>query len=150
MRVFDGIGELREHVGEHIGFSDWHDVTQRQVDLFAAATGDHQWIHVDQQRAAKGPFGSTIAHGYLTLAMLPSLVSEIYAVTDLSMLVNYGVNKVRFTAPVPVGSALRAGGELLSVDLNGDHAQVVLRVVVERGGHDKPVCVADTVSRLVR
>ena len=106
--------------GTHLGHSDWHEITQEQVNLFADATGDHQWIHVDPQRAAQGPFGTTIAHGYLTLSLVPLFVSEVYTVEGVRMAVNYGCNKVRFPAPVPVGSRLRAGVSLDSVTPGAD------------------------------
>jgi acyl dehydratase len=149
MRVFHGIAELERAVGAHLGYSGWHTVTQQQIDTFAEATGDHQWIHVDPVRAAEGPFGTTIAHGYLTLSLVPMLVWEIYRVEGIRMGVNYGSNKVRFPAPVPVGSKVRAGVELLSVTPGGGGCQVVARVTLEREGGDKPVCVADAVSVLV-
>jgi acyl dehydratase len=149
MRTFNGLDELEQAVGQHLGHSDWHTVTQQQVDLFADATGDHQWIHVDPERAKDGPFGTTIAHGYLTLSLVPKLVWEIYAVEGLKMGVNYGSNKVRFPSPVPVGSRIRAGAELVSLDRGPNGAQATVRVTVEREGGDKPVCVAETVSVLV-
>ena len=113
MRTFHGLDELEKAVGTHLGYSDWQTITQEQVNLFADATGDHQWIHVDPEKAAQGPFGTTIAHGYLTLSLVPSLVWQIYTVEGLRMGVNYGSNKVRFPAPVPVGSRVRGGAELL-------------------------------------
>lgn len=149
MRTFHGIEELEKAVGSHLGHSDWHTVTQEQIDRFVEATGDRQWIHVDPEKAAGGPFGTTIAHGYLTLSMVPSLVQRIYRLDGLSMSVNYGSNKVRFPAPVPVGSRIRAGVELLSVERGPDGARAVVRVTIEREGGDKPVCVAETVSVLV-
>jgi acyl dehydratase len=149
MRVFLGLDDLSAAVGEHLGLSDWHTVSQQQVGLFAEATGDRQWIHVDTGRAAQGPFGGTIAHGYLTLSMLPMLLEEIYEVRGLSMLVNYGLNKVRFPSPVPVGSRIRGGAQLVSLDRQDTYAQAVVRVTVERDGAPKPVCVAEAVSRLV-
>jgi acyl dehydratase len=149
VRVFHGIPELERAVGTHLGYSDWHTVTQQQIDTFAEATGDHQWIHVDPVRAASGPFGTTIAHGYLTLSLLPMLVWQVYTVEGITMGVNYGANKVRFPAPLPVDSKVRAGVELVSVTPGGGGYQVVARVTVEREGGDKPACVADTVSVLV-
>ncbi|WP_269664846.1 MaoC family dehydratase [Streptacidiphilus rugosus] len=149
VKVFHGIAELEQAVGTHLGYSGWHTVTQQQIDTFAEATGDHQWIHVDPVRAAGGPFGTTIAHGYLTLSLVPMLVWEIYTVEGITMGVNYGSNKVRFPAPVPVGSKLRAGVELVSVTPGSGGYQVVARVTVEREGGDRPVCVADAVSVLV-
>ncbi|MFE9445728.1 MaoC family dehydratase [Streptomyces sp. NPDC006602] len=146
MKVFQGIEELQQAVGTHLGYSDWHTVTQHQIDTFAEATGDHQWIHVDPEKAAKGPFGGTIAHGYLTLSLVPMLVWQIYQVDGLTMSVNYGANKLRFPAPVPVDSKVRAGADLLSVMPGAGGHQVITRVTVEREGGDKPVCVVETVS----
>ena len=148
MRVFRGIAELEAAVGSHLGYSAWHTVTQEQIDLFAEATGDHQWIHVDPQRAAAGPFGGTIAHGYLTLSLLPALVQELYRVEGVRMGVNYGLNKVRFPAPLPVGSAVRATAELVSAEPVPGGYQLVSRVTVSADGSDKPCCVAETVTRL--
>jgi acyl dehydratase len=149
MKVFQGIEELERAVGTHLGYSDWHTVTQRQIDTFAEATGDHQWIHVDPEKAAAGPFGGTIAHGYLTLSLVPMLVWQVYAVEGVRMGVNYGANKVRFPSPVPVDTKVRAGVELLSVKPGGGGYQVIARVTVEREGADKPACVVETVSVLV-
>lgn len=149
MRTFHGIEELRAAVGTHLGYSEWHTITQREIDLFAEATGDHQWIHVDPQKAALGPFGATIAHGYLTLALIPMLVGQVYAVEGIAMGVNYGANKVRFPSPVPVGSRVRARVVLVSVEPGSGGFQCVARVTVEREGSDKPSCVAETVSVLV-
>ncbi|WTW92121.1 MaoC family dehydratase [Streptomycetaceae bacterium NBC_01309] len=149
MKVFRGIAELEKAVGTHLGYSDWHTVTQQQIDAFADATGDHQWIHVDPVRAAEGPFGTTIAHGYLTVSLVPMLVWQIYTVEDVAMGVNYGANKARFPSPVPVDSRVRAGVELVSVTPGAGGYQVVARVTVEREGEGKPACVIDTVSVLV-
>ena len=149
MRTFAGIEELRRAVGTDLGHSEWHTITQQQIDTFAEATGDHQWIHVDPARAAAGPFGTTIAHGYLTLALVPMLVWQVYAVQGVSMAVNYGANKVRFPAPVPVGSRVRAGVELVSVEPGSGGFQVVTRVTVGREGAQKPACVVEAVSVLV-
>ena len=149
MQKFNGLDEFEKAVGTHLGYSDWHTITQEQIDLFAEATGDHQWIHVDPERAKSGPFGTTIAHGYLTLSIIPSLVWQIYTVENLSMGVNYGSNKVRFPSPVPVGSRVRAGAELLALDKGPNGAQATVRVTVEREGGDKPACVAEVVSVLV-
>ncbi len=149
MKLYDGIGELEQAVGTHLGYSEWHTVTQEQIDTFAAGTGDHQWIHVDPARAADGPFGTTIAHGYLTLSLVSMLVWEIYQVQGLTMGINYGANKLRFPAPVPVGSRLRAGVELVSVTPGRNGYQVLSHVTVERKGGDKPVCVVETVALMV-
>ena len=108
MKVFESVDELRAAAGEHLGYSDWHTVDQAQVTAFAEATGDRQWIHVDPERAAQGPFGTTVAHGYLTLSLLPMLVSQVYRVTGVRMGLNYGLNRVRFPAPLPTGSQVRA------------------------------------------
>ena len=149
MKTFNGLDEFEQAVGTHLGYSDWHTITQEQINLFAEATGDHQWIHTDPERAATGPFGTTIAHGYLTLSLVPALVWQIYTVEGLAMGVNYGSNKVRFPSPVPVGSRVRAGVELLKLTRDPRGAQATVRVTIEREGGDKPACVAETVSVLV-
>ena len=149
MKTFKGLDEFEQAVDTHLGCSDWHTITQAQINLFAEATGDHQWIHTDPERAASGPFGATIAHGYLTLSLVAALVSQIYTVEGLRMGVNYGCNKVRFPSPVPVGSKIRARAELLELKRNRRGAQATVRVTIEREGGDKPVCVAETVSVLV-
>lgn len=149
MRVFNGIDELKQAVGEHLGYSDWHLVTQEKVDLFADATGDHQWIHVDPDRAKKGPFGGTIAHGYMTLSLIPMLNAQIYRLDGLTMGINYGTNKVRFPSPVPVGSRVRAGAELVEVTPNDRGAQALVRTTIEVEGGEKPACVAESVVILV-
>jgi acyl dehydratase len=146
----NSIEDLTALVGTHLGYSDYQTVTQEQVDLFADATGDHQWIHVDPVRAAAGPFGHTIAHGYLTLSMIPVLLSGVLHVDGVAMGVNYGSNKVRFTAPVPVGSDVRAGATLFSIDEVNGGVQVVLDVVVEVRDAPKPSCVAQVVFRYYR
>lgn len=147
--VYNGIAGFEAHVGEHLGYSDWRRVTQKEIDLFAAATGDHQWIHVDQEKAATGPYGRTIAHGYLTLSLVPILVQQIYRVTGLAMQVNYGVDKLRFPAPVPVDSRIRAGAELLKVERNESGGRATVRVTVEVEGSDRPACVVDTIAAMV-
>jgi acyl dehydratase len=149
MKVFQGVEEVRKAVGTHLGYSGWHTVTQEQIDAFARATGDHQWIHVDPERAARGPFGATIAHGYLTLSLVPSLVWQVYRVEGLKMSVNYGADRLRFPSPVPVGSRVRAGVELLSLEEGGGGHRLKARVTVEREGGGKPVCVVESVSVLV-
>ncbi|MFF9865609.1 MULTISPECIES: MaoC family dehydratase [unclassified Streptomyces] len=146
-RVFTSAEELRAAVGEQLGHSDWLEVDQKRIDLFAEATGDHQWIHVDPERAATGPFGTTIAHGYLTLSLLPLFVPQIIRVEGMKMGVNYGTNKVRFPSPVPVGSRLRATAALKGVEDAGGGVQVTAVVTVEREGGEKPACVAESVSR---
>ncbi|MEE1832725.1 MaoC family dehydratase [Streptomyces sp. SP17KL33] len=146
-RIFTSAEELKAAVGESLGYSDWLEVDQKRIDLFAEATGDHQWIHVDPEKAAAGPFGTTIAHGYLTLSLLPLFVPQVLKVDNVKMGVNYGTNKVRFPAPVPVGSRLRATATLQDVTEVGGGVQVTAAVVVEREGGEKPVCVAESVSR---
>ncbi|GIH10415.1 MaoC family dehydratase [Rhizocola hellebori] len=146
--AFNSLDELKAAVGSQVGLSDWIEVSQERINTFADATGDHQWIHIDPERAAKGPFGTTIAHGYLTLSLLPVLAQGVTTVEGVRMAVNYGLNKVRFPAPVPVGSRVRARFELLSVEDIEGGAQLVSRVTVEREGGDKPVCVAEAVSRI--
>jgi acyl dehydratase len=149
MKTFDGIDDLTRAIGTHLGYSSWITVDQERIDTFARATGDHQWIHVDPARAADGPFGSTIAHGYLTLSLLPTLSWEIFSVRGLAMEINYGTDKVRFPAPVPVGSSLRAGVELIAVDESGPGFMSRTKVVIEREDGDKPVCIADCLGYLV-
>jgi acyl dehydratase len=149
MKVFNGAPELEAAVGTHLGWSDWHQVTQDQVQMFADATGDHQWIHLDVERAKQGPFGGTIAHGYLTLSLLPMLVAEIYRVEGVKMGVNYGAEKLRFPSPVPVGSKVRGGVDLLAVKPIAFGFQVTSRVTIEREGGDKPACVVDMLSVIV-
>jgi acyl dehydratase len=144
------IEELKELVGTHLGYSDYHTVTQEEVNLFADATGDHQWIHVDPVRAAAGPFGHTIAHGYFTLSLIPLLAGGLLKLDGVTMGVNYGSNKVRFTSPVPVGSDVRAGATLAAVDEVAGGVQIAMDVVVEIKGSEKPACVAQTLSRLYR
>jgi acyl dehydratase len=145
----NGIAELKAKVGEHLGYSDWTTITQEQVNLFADATGDHQWIHVDPERAKKeSPFGGPIAHGYLTLSLGPLLMPQILRVEGVKMGVNYGAGKVRFPSPVPVGSKLRLGAELVSVeDVGGGGAQVTMRFTFECEGAPKPSCVAEIIFR---
>ena len=149
MRVFDGVAELEKAVGTHLGHSEWHTVDQNQIDAFAAATGDNQWIHVDPAKAAEGPFGSTIAHGFLTLSLLPILTWQVYKVEGVKMMVNYGADKLRFPSPVPVGSRVRAGVQLNAVTPIALGYQVALRVTIDRDGGDKPACVADMLAIVV-
>jgi acyl dehydratase len=146
--TFDSIEELRAAVGTEIGVSDWLTIDQGRIDKFADATDDHQWIHVDPEAARSGPFGTTIAHGYLTLSLLPVLVTPITHVSGVRMGVNYGTNKVRFPAPVPVDSRVRARVVLLAVDDVEGGLQVTARVTIEREAGDKPVCVAESISRI--
>ncbi|YAL83853.1 MaoC family dehydratase [Dermacoccaceae bacterium W4C1] len=149
MRVFNGTDDLVAAVGEHLGYSDWHQVTQQAVDQFAEATGDHQWIHTDPERAKSGPFGGTIAHGYLTLSLVPMLTWQIYTVENISMGINYGSDKVRYPVPVPVGSRVRAGIELTSVEPSSLGYTVTTAVTVELEGSAKPACVATVKSVVV-
>ncbi|MET0727584.1 MAG: MaoC family dehydratase [Acidimicrobiales bacterium] len=145
--TIDGIDGLKAAVGQHLGYSDYVEVTQDQVNLFADATGDHQWIHVDVERAKAGPFGAPIAHGYLTLSLSPALLPQILRVTGVAMGVNYGTNKVRFPSPVPVGSKLRLGASLLSVDDVAGGAQIAMELTFEVEGAPKPSCVAEVLFR---
>ncbi len=141
------LDELKAKVGSHLGYSNWHTVTQEEVNLFADATNDHQWIHVDPERAKAGPFGTTIAHGYFTLSLAPSLLGEILVVDGPRLAVNYGLNRVRFPSPVPIGSNLRCGAELESVDEVEGGYQVTLKLTFEVEGTSKPACVAEIVFR---
>jgi acyl dehydratase len=140
------LADLEALVGKDVGTSDWFNVTQEQIDLFAQATGDHQWIHVDPMRAAAGPFGTTIAHGFLTLSLVPKLSEATFTIDDVTMGVNYGLNRVRFTAPVPSGSRVRGRFRLLEYKALAGGAQLTMEATLEREGGDKPVCVAETVS----
>ncbi|MEV5831436.1 MaoC family dehydratase [Spirillospora sp. NPDC052242] len=148
MRVFGNLDDLRGARGDVLGTSDWLTVDQARIDAFAEATGDRQWIHVDPERAASGPFGATIAHGYLTLSLLPYFASQNYRIEGARMSVNYGVNKVRFISPVRVGSRLRGITELVEVGDLDAGAQLLFRTTIELEGSDKPACVAETLSRL--
>jgi acyl dehydratase len=146
--TIDGIDGLKKKVGDHLGYSDWMEITQEQVNLFAEATGDHQWIHVDPERAKKeSPFGGPIAHGYLTISLAPALLPQIVHVTGVSMGVNYGINKLRFPSPVPVGKKLRIGATLANVEEIAGGAQVTMDLTFEVEGSDKPACVAQAVYR---
>lgn len=148
MKTFQTIAELAACVGQEVAVSDWQTVTQQQVNLFADATGDHQWIHVDPEKAAKGPFGGPIAHGFLTLSLIPKFFESSFEIVGSRMGVNYGLNKVRFTAPVPVGSRLRARMKLLATQpIDDDGVQMTWEVKVEREGSAKPVCVAESLVR---
>ena len=144
---FEKPADLLDAVGKHLGFSDWEAVDQQRIDQFANATGDHQWIHVDPDKAAEGPFGKTIAHGYLTLSMANLFLPQVMQVDNTSMGVNYGCEKVRFPSPVPVGSRIRGGGEVMSAEEVKGGIQVVVRMTIEIEGEDRPACVVDTISR---
>ncbi len=145
--VFERPADLKSAVGRHLGYSDWLEVTQGRIDQFAEATGDRQWIHVDPERAKEGPFGACIAHGYLTLALVNLVLPEIVEVRGISMGVNYGADRLRFPAPVVVGSRIRGGGELIGVEEVKGGVQATIRVTVEIEGRDRPACVVDTISR---
>jgi acyl dehydratase len=149
MRTFASLEEFVATKGESLGFSEWHKITQEQVNAFADATGDHQWIHVDLERAASGPFGGTIAHGYLTVALLPILSMEIFRIEHLTMGINYGLDRVRFPSPVLTGSSIRAEATLTDVKQThlGSLASIRMRVGIE--GQEKAACVADTLSLFV-
>jgi len=143
--MFASPEELRGAVGRALGPSDWLEVTQQRIDRFADATDDHQWIHVDPTRAADGPFGRTIAHGYLTLSLLSALLPQLVQVGNVALMINYGTNKVRFPAPVPVGSLVRATSEILAVDDVEGGVQVTFRTTIARQGQAKPCCVAESI-----
>jgi acyl dehydratase len=148
MKTFQTLPELAACVGQEVAVSDWLTITQAQVNLFAEATGDHQWIHVDPERAKTGPFGGPIAHGFLTLSLLPKFFESSFEIVQSRMGVNYGLNKVRFMAPVPVGSRLRARMKLLACEpIDNGGVQMTWEVTVERDGAAKPVCVAESLVR---
>jgi acyl dehydratase len=148
MRIFEKLSELPAFVGQEVAASDWVTVTQKQIDQFADATGDHQWIHVDVEKAKAGPFGAPIAHGFLTLSLLPQFFASAFEIRDARMGVNYGLNKVRFTAPVPAGSRLRGHMKLLECQpIENGGMQMTWQVTVEREGSAKPVCVAESLTR---
>ncbi|WP_371494524.1 MaoC family dehydratase [Kitasatospora sp. NBC_00374] len=148
MKAFDTPADLVAAVGTEIGHSDWLTVDQHRIDLFAEATGDHQWIHTDAERAAAGPFGATVAHGFLTLSLLPVLSGQVYRVDNIRMAVNYGLNKVRFISPVRVGSRVRARVALTAAEETAGGWQITSEVTIELDGVDKPACVAEAVARL--
>ena len=146
--IFNHPSELKGSVGKQLGVSEWLEIDQARIDTFADATGDHQWIHVDPERAKDGAFGSTIAHGYLTLSLVNKFLPEIIDVRGISMGVNYGSDRLRFPAPVPVGSRIRGSAELIKVeDVKGNAVQSTVRVTVEIEGSDRPACIIDTISR---
>ncbi|MCP2251302.1 Acyl dehydratase [Prauserella aidingensis] len=148
-RVFPDLDSFTAAVGEQLGSSAWHTVTQDQIDLFADATLDHQWIHVDPDRAATGPFGAPIAHGFLTLSLIPRLAKDVYRVDGLSMGINYGLNKVRFPQPVKVGQRIRGSAELAEAAPGKQGTQAVVRWTLEIEGEAKPACIAEMVTVLV-
>ena len=147
MVVIEGLDGVRQAVGRHLGWSPWLELTQGRIDQFAEATGDHQWIHVDPERAALGPFGATIAHGYLTLSLVNLFLPEVVEVKGFSMGVNYGLNRVRFPAPVRVGSRVRGGVELTAAEDVPGGVQTTMVVTVDIEGGDRPACVAEVISR---
>jgi acyl dehydratase len=147
MRTFAKLADLQPLVGEHIADSDWIEVTQERIQLFADATNDHQWIHLDAERAKAGPFGTTIAHGFLTLSLLPEMGASAFHVRETRMGVNYGLNKVRFPAPVPSGSRIRGRFKLIGYEPLDGGAQITVQVTMEREGSDKPVCIAESIAR---
>ena len=148
--VFATPHDLLAAIGKPLGASDWLEIRQERIDGFADATGDHQWIHVDPERAKSGPFGKTIAHGYLTLSLVNCFLPQIVEVRGISMGVNYGCEKVRFPAPVPVGARIRGVGQLVAAEeVKGGAVQATVRVTVEIEGGAKPACVVDTISRFV-
>ncbi len=148
--VFESPKDLLGKEGMELGVSDWLEIDQKRIDLFADATGDHQWIHVDPERAKAGPYGATIAHGYLTMSLVNKFLPETVEVRGISMGVNYGSDKLRFPAPVPVGSRIRGRSELVKVEeVKGNAVQATIRVTVEIEGSDRPACVVDTISRYV-
>ena len=149
MKTFQTLAELAACVGQEVAISDWLTITQQQVNLFAEATGDHQWIHVDPEKAANGPFGGPIAHGFLTLSLIPKFFDTSFHIVGSRMGVNYGLNKVRFMAPVPVNSRLRATLKLLKADPIENHGfQFTWEVTTQREGVAKPVCIAESLARL--
>lgn len=148
MITLNGIDDIKARVGQELGVSEWDDVTQEKIDAFADATGDHQWIHVDPARAAQTPFGGTIAHGYYTLSLAPKFSYALYEVTNVAFALNYGVNKVRFPAPLPVGSRVRMRATIASVDDIAGGIQMATALTFERDGGEKPVCVAETLVRI--
>ena len=145
--VFETPADLKQAVGQHLGYSDWLEISQERIDQFADATDDHQWIHVDPVRAKQGPFGACIAHGYLTLSLVNRFLPQIVEVRGISMGVNYGANRLRFPAPVPVGARIRGGAELVEAEDVKGGVQATIRVTVEIEGSERPACVVDTISR---
>jgi acyl dehydratase len=149
MTTFTSLRDLAAASGTDLGRSDWHRIDQERVTAFADATGDHQWIHLDPERAKAGPFGTTVAHGYLTLALIPMLMAEIFQVSGVRMAINYGLNRVRFPAPARTGSSVRAAATIDEVSEVPGGVQVLISVTIETDDGDKPCCVAETVSRFM-
>jgi acyl dehydratase len=148
MRTITGLDELRQAEGETLGTSEWHDVSQADIDAFADVTGDHQWIHVDPDRAKDTPFGGTIAHGYYTLSLAPKFTEQVLALDGFAFAINYGLNKVRFPAPLPVGGRVRMSARLAKLEVVPGGAQMTLELTFERDGGEKPVCVAESLARV--
>jgi acyl dehydratase len=148
MRTITGLDELKQAEGEDLGSSDWHEVTQGDVDKFADVTRDHQWIHVDRERARETPFGGTIAHGYYTLSLAPYLTEQVLSLEGFAFAVNYGLNRVRFPAALPVGSRVRMHAKLKQLEDVPGGAQITMELTFEREGGEKPVCVAETLARV--
>ena len=145
--LISGIDDLKGRVGQHLGYSDWMEVTQERINQFADATGDHQWIHVDVEKAKQGPFGGPIAHGYLTLSLAVPLFAQVMRMEGVRMGINYGLNRVRFITPVPAGARLRVGGELMEVEEIQGGAQSTVKLTFELEGAEKPACVAEAIYR---
>lgn len=147
MNRYERLSDLQALIGAVLGTSEWFSIDQARIDRFAAVTGDEQWIHVDPARAAAGPFGATVAHGHLTLSLLPVMAGTAFTIGDVRLTINYGFNRVRFPAPVPVDSRLRGHFKLMAFEPISGGAQVIVEVTTQREGHSKPVCVADSVAR---
>jgi acyl dehydratase len=147
MKTITGLEELKQAEGEILGTSDWHEVTQADIDTFADVTGDHQWIHVDVERAKQTPFGGTIAHGYYTLSLVPMLGQQVFAMQGFTFALNYGLNRVRFPSPLPVGGKVRLTAKVAKVEEIPGGAQTTMEMTLEKEGGDKPVCVAETLVR---
>ncbi len=147
MKTITGLEELKQAEGQVLGTSDWHEVTQADVDAFADVTGDHQWIHVDVERAKETPFGGTIAHGYFTLSLIPLLSRQVFGMEGFTFALNYGLNRVRFPSPMPVGGKVRCTVKVAEVQEIPGGAQTTMEMTLEREGGEKPVCVAETLVR---
>lgn len=148
MRTITGLDELKKAEGEEVGISEWHEVTQKAIDTFAEVTGDHQWIHTDPSRAKHTPFGGTIAHGYYTLSLAPMFSEQVMKLEGFAFAVNYGLDKVRFPSPLPVGTKVRMKARLEKVEIIAGGAQIKLELTFEGQGNDKPVCVAESIARM--
>jgi acyl dehydratase len=148
MLTLTGLDEVKAHIGKELGVSDWHEVTQQKIDEFARVTGDHQWIHVDVERARESPFGGTIAHGYYTLSLAPMFSYAMFSIEGFAFGVNYGLNRVRFPSPLPVGETVRMRAKLAEVEDIPGGAQITMELTFERDGGEKPVCVAESLSRV--